>query len=101
MKDRGSDIEAARDGRPLLVEIKSQTPQIAARMRHYQPAARSGGAVQERRRVGSAPSAAGGLPGRRPSGTRLSYGTAANSGVELAPLRIPVPALYTLVESSL
>jgi hypothetical protein len=29
----GFDIEAVRDGRPLLVEIKSQTPQTSARLR--------------------------------------------------------------------
>lgn len=32
MKDLGFDIEAVRDGRPLLVEIKSQTPQTSARL---------------------------------------------------------------------
>ena len=31
-KDLGFDIEAVRDGRPLLVEIKSQTPQTSARL---------------------------------------------------------------------
>jgi hypothetical protein len=31
-KDLGFDIEAERDGRPLLVEIKSQTPQTSARL---------------------------------------------------------------------
>jgi hypothetical protein len=31
-KDLGFDIEAVRDGRPLLVEIKSQTPQTNARL---------------------------------------------------------------------
>jgi len=30
-KDRGFDVEAMRDGRPLLVEIKYQTPQTSAR----------------------------------------------------------------------
>jgi hypothetical protein len=32
MKDPGFDIEAVRDGRPLLVEIKAQTPQTSARL---------------------------------------------------------------------
>jgi hypothetical protein len=32
-KDLGFDIEAERDGRPLLVEIKSQTPQTSARLK--------------------------------------------------------------------
>lgn len=32
VKDQGFDIEAERDGRPLLVEIKSQTPQTSARL---------------------------------------------------------------------
>jgi hypothetical protein len=32
-QDLGFDIEARRNGRPLLVEIKSQTPQTAARLR--------------------------------------------------------------------
>jgi hypothetical protein len=31
-KDRGFDVEAMRDGRPLLVEIKYQTPQTSARL---------------------------------------------------------------------
>lgn len=31
-KDLGFDIEAVRDGRPLLVEIKAQTPQTSARL---------------------------------------------------------------------
>jgi hypothetical protein len=31
-KDLGFDIEAERDGHPLLVEIKSQTPQTSARL---------------------------------------------------------------------
>ncbi len=37
-KDRGFDIEAMRDGRPLLVEIKSQTPQTSARLSLNPPA---------------------------------------------------------------
>jgi len=32
-KDLGFDIEAERSGRPLLIEIKSQTPQTSARLR--------------------------------------------------------------------
>jgi hypothetical protein len=32
MKDRGFDIEAVRDGHPLLVEIKSQPPETSARL---------------------------------------------------------------------
>ena len=32
-KDQGFDIEAVRDGRPLLIEIKSQMPQTSARLR--------------------------------------------------------------------
>jgi tellurite resistance protein len=31
-KDRGFDVEAMRDGRPLLVEIKYQTPQTSVRL---------------------------------------------------------------------
>src|SRR5260221_8867883 len=31
-KDLGFDIEAVRDGRPLLVEIKAQTPQTNVRL---------------------------------------------------------------------
>ena len=31
-KDRGFDVEAMRDGRPLLVEIKYQTPQTSIRL---------------------------------------------------------------------
>lgn len=31
-KDLGFDIEAVRDGRPLLVEVKSQTPQTSSRL---------------------------------------------------------------------
>jgi Restriction endonuclease len=31
-KDLGFDIEAVHDGRPLLVEIKAQTPQTGARL---------------------------------------------------------------------
>ncbi len=30
-KDLGFDIEAVRDGRPLLVEIEAQTPQTSVR----------------------------------------------------------------------
>jgi hypothetical protein len=31
-KDSGFDLEAVRNGRPLLVQIKTQTPQTSARL---------------------------------------------------------------------
>lgn len=51
MRDVGFDIEALRYGRPLLVEIKTQTPQTSARLSHL-TSQLWGAAARYRDRVG-------------------------------------------------